>query len=248
MALGCVHLFHTQDAAGITRLKAAMLRYGINLEVHHHIHQLGEAIAAQAHEGAPSVVLLAASFEQNSEAARMARKANSLAIVIALFPRLQDDELHRALCHEIDACWTWSLPAQTVAAKVQRFIINLGASRSGGPPIERVGPGDWRLVSAGWEVQSPDGRRISLTSAERALMLALHAAPNRKLSHAELADEIVKQQGRSIIRRSDMKAAALDVRRLSVMVSRLRKKFLAVGLETPVRTLRGVGYELTADF
>lgn len=248
MPLGCVHLFHSQDGACITRLKAALLRQGLNVWTHRQPTHLCQAISVQAYSGEPGVVLLAGSFEQNSETARLVRKSDALAVVIAIFPSLKNADLQRALCHGIDACWLWSVPAQTAAASVQRFVLNLGASRPSGPAEAEPPAAGWSLVSRAWEVQSPEGRRIPLTTSERALILALRAAPDQRLSHAELASAISTIPGKEIACPDTTGLSGSQTRRFSVMVSRLRKKFLAVGLETPVRTIRGRGYELTVEF
>lgn len=94
----------------------------------------------------------------------------------------------------------------------------------------------WHLADDGWQLNSPDGRCVELTAAERTVLLVLLAAAGRPVTREELI-------GRLAGGSSDF-----DPHRLEMLIHRLRRKVRnAVGAELPLRTLRGTGYVLTGS-
>jgi DNA-binding response OmpR family regulator len=95
----------------------------------------------------------------------------------------------------------------------------------------------WRLSEDGWMLATPGGEKLQLGAAERALLLALATQPDRQLGRDQLIAEIDRAT----------KGNGYNNAALSVMVSRLRRKAGAPGVELPLRAVRGQGYALTGD-
>lgn len=92
--------------------------------------------------------------------------------------------------------------------------------------------GDWRLDASQWQLTSPDGADVALTSGEFRLLLAL-----------------VEQRGRLVDRDRLLAAtgsgdADIFDRSIDVLVSRLRRKLADCGGRDLIRTVRGEGYQL----
>lgn len=239
MTAGFVHLFGSAGFAGASALQTALLRQGLGLRLHTEMSQLLAALSVQGTKPEPSLVLLGASFEQCCQAARQLRSVAPALPVMALVSPFTEAAVKQALVHGIVACWPASVPVDTLAMNLQRLLCHRQESATAA----------WRLNHLGWEIQSPHGVVVALTSAERALMLALCSAPRRRLSHDALdsvmgpAGSVSSEGGEPV----HGQARGTGTRRMSVMMSRLRKKFLAAGLDLPIRSLRGVGYELCVE-
>ncbi|MFC4277796.1 winged helix-turn-helix domain-containing protein [Achromobacter aloeverae] len=95
----------------------------------------------------------------------------------------------------------------------------------------------WRFSEEGWILATPDGRKLQLGNAERALLLALACHPTRQMTRDELVHAINDTLG------SDHYNTAA----LSVMISRLRKKAAADGVDLPLHAVRGQGYALSTQ-
>ena len=107
----------------------------------------------------------------------------------------------------------------------------------------RAGPGDvpaaapaapstklWRLVEGDWVLSDPVGRRMTLTSTERAFLTRLFANPGSEVSRADL---ILALGGDSF----DFSAHRVDA-----IAHRLRRKAQRVGMTLPLHSVRGIGY------
>src|SRR5690606_28199266 len=95
----------------------------------------------------------------------------------------------------------------------------------------------WSLPEQAWILASPEGKRIALTTGERAFLMALLAAPNQRAAHADLisaVNEAYKQESVSALQS-----------RLSVLVSRLRRKCAEHGAGLPLKSVHNWGYMFT---
>jgi two-component system, OmpR family, response regulator PhoP len=90
------------------------------------------------------------------------------------------------------------------------------------------------LDDDGWTLAAPDGRRIALTTQERQFIGVLIAEGGRPVKR----DALVLALGGD--------PYDYDLHRLDTLVSRLRKKADALGLDLPLRAVRGVGYLFNA--
>ncbi|MDX3906386.1 MAG: hypothetical protein QHC78_11925 [Pigmentiphaga sp.] len=93
-------------------------------------------------------------------------------------------------------------------------------------------PSRWILADQGFSLVPPKGKTVHLTRAERTLLLWFSQAPNGLITHdaIESAEPDVPFQTRTLV---------------SVIVSRLRTKCAAVGIELPITSRRGLGYQFT---
>ncbi|EQB15331.1 MAG: DNA-binding response regulator [Novosphingobium lindaniclasticum] len=93
----------------------------------------------------------------------------------------------------------------------------------------------WNLSMARRELRSPTGAMVDLTGAEFDLLATFLAYPQRVLGRERLIELSRSRLGDS----SD--------RSVDVLVSRLRRKLQAEGGESPIVTVRGVGYMFKAE-
>ena len=102
------------------------------------------------------------------------------------------------------------------------------------PAAEPAGNG-WSLRAGGWELWSPDGRVLALSTAERALLHELLSCPGTPVGREQLIAALTSTPW------------DFDPHRLEVLVHRLRTRVRnATGTMLPVRALRGLGYMLAA--
>jgi len=94
----------------------------------------------------------------------------------------------------------------------------------------------WRLSEEGWILVTPDNRKLQLGNAERALLLALARHPARQMKRDELVQTI----------NDTLESDHYNTAALSVMISRLRKKATADGVDLPLHAVRGQGYALSS--
>ncbi|NLC35139.1 MAG: hypothetical protein GX772_01595, partial [Alcaligenaceae bacterium] len=215
------------------------LRQGLGLRLYAGVDALCAAVGAAGASQEPHVVVLAGEPVVCCQAARALRAVAPQARVLALQPSTTEASLLQGMGSGIDACWPQSAPAELIESAVLRLVGQACA-----PAQPRDGP--WHLVSRAWVVRAPGGAEVVLTAAERAIMLALYHAPGRRASHASLIEAIESPDtnGSAVV----SGYAWADARRLSVLVSRLRRKFIAAGTGIPIRSVRRVGYEISVDF
>ncbi len=245
MAIGFVQFFQPSGGACPVHVQTEILRCGMGLRLHSTIAALRAAISAPPVAGVSQLVLLAADPAQSCRAASAVRRADPAINIVALLPSVDDVILVQAMHSGIDICWSSRAPARQIASGLMRWVSappSAAAHMGRAPEHEQ----EWVLTSRAWALQPPGGGAIMLTAAERALLLALCQAPGQRLSHAALLHAI--DPSAAIASALSRTQAALFARRLSVLISRLRQKFSAVGADMPIRSLRGVGYELCVPF
>jgi len=244
MSTELIHFFEGAGSGASQPVVAALLHRGCGLRVHRSVAGLVRALAAPVAAGAPCLVLLAGGPAATCRAAEAVRRVDAGVAIVALLPRPDQALLLRAMRCGIDACWPQAAAPPLVVAAVMRLIgrpeQSGPGSGHGGCDVFDGGPA-WVLAWRGWVVQAPDGACISLTGIERSMLLALLEAPGQRLTH----DEILAAVPGARPRGPQGGAAA---RRLSVLMSRMRRKFAATGHDMPIRSLRGSGYALCADF
>ncbi len=99
----------------------------------------------------------------------------------------------------------------------------------------------WKLLQSGHVLVTPCGSSINLTGMEASVILALAKKPGQTVKRDELIAIV-----------SPGNVDAYDPRRLEVCLSRLRQKIHdalvntnAAVIDTPIKTVRGVGYTFT---
>ncbi len=100
--------------------------------------------------------------------------------------------------------------------------------------VAEASPG-WSLHAAGWELHAPNGRVLTLTAAERALLRELFAVKGAPVGREQLIAALTPAPW------------DFDPHRLEVLVHRLRSRTrAATDITLPVRALRGIGYLLVS--
>lgn len=252
MSLGFVHFFQAAGAGEEDGMQEALLGQGLGLRLYSDTETLVYACLSHAEQGGPQLILLAGSPEQNCQLAGALRQAGVAAPIVSCLRALDNDVSLQAMRSGVDACWSTRLPVSLLQASVLRLMGRGAGERATGQPYGNGVPG-WRLISRGWILQAPGGASVTLTSAERALLQALCQAPGHRASHAQLLgaiDAAANPAGHGPVGRvtGGQVYAGSAARRLSVLVSRLRRKCLAAGFGMPLRPLRRVGYELCVEF
>lgn len=96
------------------------------------------------------------------------------------------------------------------------------------PPAQPAAP--WRLVQGDWVLADPAGRKMKLTTTERAFLIRLFAVPGSEVSRADL---ILALGGDNF---------DYNAHRVDAIAHRLRHKARLAGMAIPLHSVRGVGY------
>lgn len=110
------------------------------------------------------------------------------------------------------------------------------------PPRLAAHAGVWLLTDDNTLLISPDGVRLDLSFTERVLIAAMADRPGQTLSRefiGNLLDESMLQEDAG-------KLVPRAPQRVSMLVSRLRKKGARAGAGLPLRVVRGSGYAFVA--
>jgi DNA-binding response OmpR family regulator len=172
----------------------------------------------------------------------IARRVRSVAAIPIIMITGKGDTIDRIVGLELGADDYISKPfhVREVLARVRSVLRRSQETSSSRPEHSRQGKifrfANWVLDCDKRELRSAAGALAPLTTAEFDLLAILVQRPNRVLSRDMLLDLLKGQDW-----------AAYD-RIIDTQVARLRKK-IEVNPEAPVliKTVRGVGYSLTAD-
>ncbi|SFG39854.1 DNA-binding response regulator, OmpR family, contains REC and winged-helix (wHTH) domain [Novosphingobium sp. CF614] len=163
--------------------------------------------------------------------------------VPVIFVSARGSEEDRVLGLELGADDYLAKPFSTreLAARVSA-VLRRGGGYDNGGEIAADGRAPDAIFFAGWQVslarrelRSPSGAIIDLTGAEFDLLSTFLGYPQRVLGRERLMELSRSRIGDS----SD--------RSIDVLVSRLRRKLQAEGSESPIITVRGVGYMFKAE-
>ncbi|MBU4610515.1 response regulator transcription factor [Achromobacter sp. GG226] len=182
-------------------------------------------------------------------------RARSTVGIVVLTDAAQADVRVHALLTGADACVNLPLVARELAAVILGVSRRLGAAPAAQgilAPIPSFGAErgmdmgaddasasrqrQWWLTTDDWVLVSPSGVQLDLSQGERSLIA----------SFAEAAGDVVSRD--AIARAIDGAARAGEAgesgtHRISMVVSRLRKKAARAGVRLPLRVVRGTGYE-----
>lgn len=189
-------------------------------------------------------VVLQAGLEPETVLATVARlRERSRVGIIVLTDADQVDARVSALLIGADACLSLPVDARELAAVmlgVSRRLGGLSGVRGHPGALAdepgSVAPQQWWLASDNWILIAPDGMQIELTQGERGLLSCFVSQGGAVVSRGELAQAL---RGHS----PGGGDGAENTQRISMVVSRLRKKVARAGLRLPLRVVRGAGYE-----
>ena len=215
---------------------AEMLAYNLKRAGYHAVvaHDGAEGLA-MARQIIPDLVLLDVMLPAMNgiEVARLLRTDPTTAgvSIVMLTARAEETDQIAGLSIGADDYVTKPFSPKILLARIEALLRRSGDARGAvsGPSV-RVGPIEADLSSHRVLV---DGVEIKLTLTEFKLLVALLQAPQRVLSRNDL---ITRVMGPGIV---------VTARTIDVHIAAIRKK---LGEHGPmIRTVRGVGYQLTQD-
>ncbi len=175
------------------------------------------------------------------------RARSAVGLVVATDAPGTDVRIH-ALLAGADVCVNLPMSARELAAVVLGISRRLGSTRpavaaAAAPAPDRAvdhlppgAPRAWWLTGDDWELIAPSGTRLDLSQGERCLLSCFAQSPGQVLTRDAIAGAL---DGAARV------APAIESRthRISMVVSRLRKKADRAGARLPLRAVRGSGYE-----
>lgn len=184
------------------------------------------------------LVVLAAETTENCAIANYLRTLHPDLGILAMSDKTDESNLIRLLQSGVDNTCARDASAALVTSILFRMLARAGqrpvvaaARQSTDASVD----GRWSLVEQDWVISSPEGQRISLTTGERAFLVALFNAPEHRASHADLIAAV--NQAYDALHESARRQS-----RLSVMVSRLRAKCNQHNIDLPLKSLHRWGY------
>lgn len=180
---------------------------------------------------ASMIAIMCAGMAENATLAHLLRTEQPQIGIAALVPDLQEETQLLALQSGIDCWFTETSSPRLVMATVFGLIRRIGSIA----PAEVSGANEqrWSLLEHGWQLKAPDGMTISLSTGERALMMTLARAEAHQASYQQLS----AQMGNQAVMNGNERRE-----RLTMMVSRMKKKCEALGVDLPIRALHRRGY------
>lgn len=189
--------------------------------------------AVDAEDGRPRMfAVLCGLLAENAALAHLLRADFPKMGIAAFVPNLHEDTQLLALQSGIDMYFTPDASDRLLVAGVFALLRRMAGSEAA-VPLFNAQP-TWRFAENAWKLVSPEGQEVPLTTTERAFMLALASSNERSATH----EQLLKAAGSFLATEAD----GAKRERLSVLVSRMRRKFQARNLDLPVRSLHGSGY------
>lgn len=182
------------------------------------------------------------------------RSASAVGIVALTEPARADVRIN-ALLIGADACLVTPVEPRELAAIMLGVARRAGCSRmlEGVPAAAaadmltidavptQMEAAAWQLCDDDWVLMSPEGVSLNLSPSERGLIAALVDHRGRVLSREYLTALLDRRGTGPALGGAD----ASSGHRISMLVSRMRKKAAQVGMRLPLRVVRGQGYELS---
>lgn len=168
--------------------------------------------------------------ENGFEVARHLRQRGEAGIVI-LTGRASAEDQVRGLDGGADAYLSKPVGVDVLAAALRSVLRRIAPGAQVVVPVPmRAG---WCLQQQGWQLVSPTGSRVVLSSSERLLLTLLANAAGEVVGRDVIIDHLCRDD------------REFDPHRLEMLVHRLRRKVrAAIGEDLPLNTVRGLGYLL----
>ncbi|MCC2597079.1 hypothetical protein LKR43_12075 [Pusillimonas sp. MFBS29] len=199
---------------------------------------LHKCIQANVSEDMPAAVVLAGSLPENCSAATYLRTMHPDVGIVAQTSGLQDADVIRLLQSGVDNYFGHDASHDLLAAILFRlFSRSDGGHDHFAAPADDTATSGWALQDQAWKLSSPEGTRITLTTGERAFLMVLFNAADRRATHRQLADAVNQDYA--------LAASPAPQGRLGVLVSRLRRKCASQGEPLPLKSLHNWGYMFT---
>jgi DNA-binding response OmpR family regulator len=162
------------------------------------------------------------------------RKAGDMGIVM-LTGRGSPADMARGLTLGVDLYLVKPLDLEVLAAGLLSLRRRLQAPAVAKSSVaSRPSAGiSWQLADDDWDLQAPNGRRLTLTESERAFLREIFSGSGSTIGREQLIAVLTDQPWN------------FDPHRLEVLVHRLRTRTrTATDATLPIRAVRGAGYRL----
>ena len=168
--------------------------------------------------------------ENGFEIARHLRQRGGAGVVM-LTGRASTEDQVRGLDGGADAYLSKPVGMDVLAATLRSVLRRVA------PDVQAIAPAPvmsgWCLQQQGWQLVSPTGSRVVLSSSERLLLTLLANAAGEVVGRDVIIDHLCRDD------------REFDPHRLEMLVHRLRRKVrAAIGEDLPLNTVRGLGYLL----
>lgn len=191
----------------------------------------------------PWIIILASSLANNCMAATSLRGLFPSAGILAFVSSRRETVLAHTLRSGADTYCYYSASAALLMATLHPLLARACAI---GSPVAATAAatsipaltGYWALTEKAWVLTGPQQQRMRLTTGERAFLSTLLAAPGLRANHDQLVEAVSGSYAGS--------SGPYHHARLTLLVSRLRRKFRAQGGEAPLRSVHRWGYMFTA--
>lgn len=220
----------------------ALQASGFNVQVIAQIvdlYQAGTEALATLNTQNPAIFIISGnSHDAVAAIARLRAQHALLPIVVELSEFNEQQILHALYCGADRYCLqnqSTDLWVATISSLLRRFraadsraeTATAAVSMS---QIEKT----WVVADEGWLLFSPEGDKLALTTTERQLVNALCHQPDKRASHQQLLDAISNGD--------ESEDISVAHNRLGVVVSRLKRKAQAQGIQVPIRSVYKWGY------
>ena len=183
-----------------------------------------------AHRPVPVVIIVGVPHMLSVYATRVREKA-ALSAVVALGFGVNSGWRLRIMAAGADACHAIYTDIRELTAIFAAWGRHAGfAMDRNTRAITGAPPALWRLSANGRVLASPYGRTLALTSLESGFL--------RRIAISD--GHLLRRHDKSLA--NDGLGATLESRNVDVLVSRLRRKARYVGIDLPLRAVRGCGY------
>ncbi len=184
--------------------------------------------------GTVTAAVLGATHSQNCIVAAHLRALHPALGVVVLAESESESTLLQYMQSGADYCCSARASSQLLAAILFRLLWRLDVSASHAAASAAT---VWSLPEQAWILANPEGKRIALTTGERAFLMALMSAPNQRAAHADLIVAVNNAYAQESV--------SSQQSRLSVLVSRLRRKCAEQGVSLPLKSVHNWGYMFT---
>ena len=165
--------------------------------------------------------------ENGFEVARYLRAHSRLAILALSGMRFSQEDKEKV---GADAWLTKPIDVHEIGRLLSDLRRRKGANGSA------KADSNWHVDPSTWRLYTPDGRYVALGLSERLIMEQLLSSPGEVISREHL-----------IVALTDS-TYDFDPHRLEMLIHRLRRKVhKALGIDLPLRTVRGIGYTMLAS-
>ncbi len=200
------------------------------------LHKL--AFSPQYARHTPLLIVLGGSHSENCAVAVYLRTIRSRAGLVALVHTYREAQMLRAMECGVDAFCPHGASPQFVMALVCQLMSRMGHAGVAAPAAPLPDQPKYCLLEQGWILSGPDGRRVGLTTGERAFLMVLLGAVDHRATHGQLGLAVGQAYGAD--------ASGISAVRLALLVSRLRRKCNGSGLPLPIKSVHSWGYMFAA--